>query len=399
MRAIKILQQTICPLLGFVHATRLAAVLWAVGALVRGGKLYLTALGRHGAGSSMTKHAIKRADRLLGNEHLHAQVPLFFAAVAMLLIGSRQRPVVLVDWTLVGTEHVALVAAVPLDGRSLPIYLEVHPKKKDNNPAVMRRFLKKLHEVLPQRCRPIIVTDAGFRNDWFADVAALGWDFVGRVRSNPLVRDLVNPEWFPAKKLYEQATSRAKDLGLWLLVQMNPRPVRLVLAKKWTRVSRSMIRGTTMARKARSRAFEPWLLATSLAETEAKRVVDLYAKRMQIEETFRDAKNHRFGWSFKDAQSGSTKRYEVLLLLATLGMLAATMAGSAAESSGEHKHYQANTVRERRVLSLFFLGSALLRHSETFFFPVEKICSTLREIREKMPSVAPHESSCFVGIP
>ena len=36
--------------------------------------------------------------------------------------------------------------------------------------------------VLPEGCRPIVVTDAGFRGPWFRDVEALGWDWVGRIR-------------------------------------------------------------------------------------------------------------------------------------------------------------------------------------------------------------------------
>jgi hypothetical protein len=37
----------------------------------------------------------------------------------------------------------------------------------------------------------------------------------------------------------------------------------------------------------------------------AKQVIALYALRMQIEETFRDTKNIRFGWSFRHARCKS----------------------------------------------------------------------------------------------
>ncbi|MBN2527941.1 MAG: transposase [Deltaproteobacteria bacterium] len=43
-------------------------------------------------------------------------------------------------------------------------------------------------------------------------------------------------------------------------------------------------------RKSRKRALEPWLLATSLPVETANSIVKLYAKRMQIEEGFRDIK-------------------------------------------------------------------------------------------------------------
>ena len=399
MRAVKILQQSLAALLVTIHTTRAAAVFWAVRSLLLGGRLSLTALGRSAAGRSLPKHAIKRADRLLGNKKLHRQMPSFFKAIATLLIAGRSRPVILVDWTPLEDEHVALVAALPLDGRSIPVYLEVHPKKKDNNLGVMKRFLRKLHTVLPYNCRPIIVTDAGFRNDWFTEVVVWGWDFVGRVRNNPFVRDLVNPKWFPLKTLYKHGTKVAQDLGRWVIAQSNPRVLRFVIIHKRIKKTRSELRGPTAKRKAMKRAWEPWLLATSLDNASAKKVVDIYAKRMQIEETFRDTKNHRFGWSFEDARSKSSERLEVLLLVASLGMLAVTLVGQAAESRGFHRQYQANTIRKRRVLSLFFLGCNLIRRQDDSRIGTTDLRESLNRIRSKLLCVDDRIVSYFVGIP
>lgn len=399
MRAIKILQQSLAALLVTIHTTRAAAVFWAVRSLLLGGRLSLTALGRSSAGRSLPKHAIKRADRLLGNKKLHRQMPSFFKAIATLLIAGRRRPVLLVDWTPLDDEHVALVAALPLDGRSIPVYLEVYPKKKDNNLGVMKFFLRKLHAVLPDNCKPVIVTDAGFKNDWFTEVVVWGWDFVGRVRNNPFVRDLVNPEWFPAKTLYKRATMFAQDLGRWVIAQSNPRVLRFVIIHKRIKKTHSKLRGPTAQKKAMKRAWEPWLLATSLDNASAKKVVDIYSKRMQIEETFRDTKNHRFGWSFEDARSKSSERLEVLLLIASLGMIAVTLVGQAAESLGFHRQYQANTIRKRRVLSLFFLGGNLIRRQDDSRLGITDLRKSLNKIRSKSLCVDDRIVSYFVGIP
>jgi hypothetical protein len=78
---------------------------------------------------------------------------------------------------------------------------------------------------------------------------------------------------------------------------------------------------------------------------------------MQIEELFRDAKNHRFGWSLGDVVAHSPARLDVLLLIATLGIIAMTLLGIAIETAGLQRHYQANTIRNRRVISLFVLGT------------------------------------------
>src|SRR5262249_43518548 len=64
--------------------------------------------------------------------------------------------------------------------------------------------------------------------------------------------------------------------------------------------------------KAKRGAIEPWLLATSLPHASAATVCDIYATRMQIEETFRDTKNPRFGWSLQHARYRSTRRLDNL---------------------------------------------------------------------------------------
>ena len=104
----------------------------------------------------------------------------------------------------------------------------------------------------------------------------------------------------------------------------------------------------------------PWFLATNLAEISPKKILAVYATRMQIEETFRDTKSVRFGWSFRHARTQSAQRYAVLLLLAALAGFVLTVIGLAAERKRLHLRFQANTIRHRRVLSLFQLGTLII---------------------------------------
>ena len=73
-------------------------------------------------------------------------------------------------------------ASVPVDGRSITVYEEVHALGQYNKPGTHRHFLQALHRVVPPSCHPVVVTDAGFRGPWFLQVAACGWDWVGRVQ-------------------------------------------------------------------------------------------------------------------------------------------------------------------------------------------------------------------------
>ena len=110
-------------------------------------------------------------------------------------------------------------------------------------------------------------------------------------------------------------------------------------------------------------AREPWLLATSLSPKQwtARRIVRVYEKRMQIEETFRDLKGHRWGYGLQYARSRSTQRLETLLLITTLATIATCVAGIAVKAKGWAHHFQANTVKHRAVLSVFFLGRRVLK--------------------------------------
>lgn len=111
-----------------VHAARAAAVVTVVEALVLGAKLALTHLGRNLRSAAFAKHSIKRVDRLLGNRHLHTERSLIYRGIAHWLLAATPRPILLIDWADCGPGHrwLMLRAAVPLRGRTVPIYEEVH---------------------------------------------------------------------------------------------------------------------------------------------------------------------------------------------------------------------------------------------------------------------------------
>lgn len=97
MQAVRFLHKALAQALPCVHAKRLNALMCAVSALLAGKRLTLTAVGRFMPGNGQPRHAIKRADRLLGNLHLHAERPLFYLMILRALLGSLKHPLVLVD--------------------------------------------------------------------------------------------------------------------------------------------------------------------------------------------------------------------------------------------------------------------------------------------------------------
>src|SRR5678816_3340784 len=106
-----------------MHAARLAAVIKVASGIIRGGRLCPATVGRSLSGPASPKHGIKCVDRLLGNSHLTRDRLFLFLAIAHRLLRGCTRPLLLVDWTQAAGSHVALVAAVPIGGRALPIYI------------------------------------------------------------------------------------------------------------------------------------------------------------------------------------------------------------------------------------------------------------------------------------
>lgn len=350
-----------------VHSVRLGTVVKLVEAVVLSGALRPASIGRSLQGST-PKHGIKRVDRLLGNQKMVSDRLFLFLAIAHRLLRGVQRPVILIDWTQACGTHVALVAAVPIGGRALPIYSEVHPLKKLGNGVVEKRFLAALKAIVPLECRCLVVTDAGFKGPFFAAVRECGWDFLGRVRGTTKA---ISPsgETISKERFYAKASTRPADLGTFELFVKQRIPCRLFLVRKRRRPGpKRPPLANKEEREFRQSALDPWLLATSLSDGDAVSIVRHYAKRMQIEETFRDTKNHRFGWSLGTVRLSTPQRTAVLLAVAALAFVVVTLIGISAERAGRHRAYQANT-ETRRVLSFLVLATAIIRRAENLCSP------------------------------
>lgn len=369
MHATTILHQLLtknCPL---IHASRATALVDVVGALLGGQTLTVTGLGRACVRDISMKQGIKQSDRLVGNRHLYEERLSIYQTVTERLIGDNKRPLILIDWSDYTHDRKQLIlrASVPVGGRALTLYEEVHPGQCYGNARIQRAFLKTLHTIVPADSRPIIVTDAGFMSPWFKAVETHGWDYIGRLRRNIYYRPGPEQDWSCLAGLLKHIKTRPMCYGKVDIVRYRPFPCYLYHCKQLPRGRHKM---THYGHKARSihsqknaqRERSPWLLVSSLSpqSMSAKQIIQLYRTRMQIEEGFRDIKNHRNGFSLSDTRSRSTERLANLLLIGMLATLLVWVIGRLAEEKRWHYHYQANTVKHRRVLSLFYLGCLLM---------------------------------------
>ncbi|MEO6850356.1 MAG: IS4 family transposase, partial [Mucilaginibacter sp.] len=211
----------------------------------------------------------------------------------------------------------------------------------------------------------------------------LGWDCLGRVRGKKYLRK-PDGEWQLSKELFGSATSTAKYYGKVELCKSNPILLNLCLFKRKKKCRKGLNkagkkRRDTTSLDQRKAANEPWVLVTSLPKSSflAKQTVKKYSKRMQIEESFRDLKSSRYGFGFENAYSQEIRRIEILLLIAMLASFIAWLTGRVAEKLGLHYQFQSNTTKNRRVLSLFFLGCQIIRRQ--IKIPIKALRSTLDE--------------------
>lgn len=346
-----------------MHKVRRLSLFAAIESAVNGGALSVTGLGRNIDNPALEKHRIKRVDRLCSNANLQQEISLIYSQMCAVVVGQNQRPIIHVDWSNMDDrkQHFLIRASIATQGRSLTLYEEIYPLSLTEKPTTHRLFMQKLKAMLPKECRPIIVTDAGFRIPWFTLVESLGWDYVGRVRNRTFCKKKSDDTWLPVKSLYQLGNLRPKDLGQYqqgMKLSFESRMVvvwRKPKGRKDKTVTGESARKSKKSRACAEREKEPWLLATSLNKTNhlSKKIVKIYATRMQIEESFRDLKT---GLKMNDCGSRQSPRLQVLLLVALVAQYLLFLLGLAVKSAGKHRRYQANSIKNRNVLSNQFIG-------------------------------------------
>jgi len=349
-----------------MHKKRLFTLIELVDGLIFNKKLSVTELGRSIRTSASERSSIRRSDRFVGNKKMYDELPDIYKRNIDHIIGAKTAPHIIVDWTHIpNIKCHALRASLVCTGRALTLYEQVHPEKKLGNRKTEKNFLMKLRDFLPKNCKPVIITDAGFHNEWFQTITDNGWDYVGRIRGMKIFYD--GESWTECRKWLPEATTKAKYMGNFFLCKKNSIQAKFYLIKEKSGnrkcYKRQKLRGGRDVQNHRRAAKEPWLLVSSLQGKHkiASKVIKIYRKRMQIEEAFRDLKSSKYGFGLRNAYSRDPRRISILLLIAMFSSLIAWLIGYVAEKSGLHYKFQACSIRARRILSYFFLGCQIIR--------------------------------------
>jgi hypothetical protein len=376
MSAIELLHSTLSSALPHIHSKRLSSLCAAVQAACSGAAICITEMGRFLASNAHTKHNIKRMDRLIGNAHLGCERHEIYCTMTRMLLRNIEAPIILIDWSVLCADqqfHV-LRASIPVGGRALTLYEKIYPQTDLGNRDVQHAFLNTLAAFLGAEKTPIIVADSGFRVPFYRKVEALGWHWVGRIRNRDFVRFNAENPWITAKSLYGTASSTAQLLGDIDWTSSNTLTARLVLIKtpKQQREKKTKTHKNSKAsysKKQAKREAEPWLLvySRSLSASTAKRIVNLYKTRMQIEENFRDTKNNSYGLGVCKLSRVSIARRSILLLIAALAQWLLWLTGNLLRGSDIEKKFRVNSKSKRESYSCIFLARQLFKHRVVMF--------------------------------
>jgi hypothetical protein len=352
-----------------LHKKLMDALLVTCEGLLKSKKLTVTSLGRAIDSKTTDKYCIKRVDRLVSNSTLAKNRDCFYKALAKKLTPKDDWVPILVDTSCLTADSKFQVirASLGLEGRAFTLFEMVY--ENGDLSQTFEVFLKKLNEVLPEeKGRVIIITDAGFHNKWFHLVRKQGWDFLSRIRQDKNYTTL-DGKSFPCKSLHQIAALKPTHHGTVFLSRKSRNKeiiCDLYSIKKKSKCRKMKTKLGNVKEGSYSKAFakgqkEPWILASSLPKSSfnAEQIVRLYSLRMQIEESFRDMKNNKYGFGFKNTLTRSVKRLNALMLIAAIVNFIVWSVGIMAEQKNWHLKCQSNTSK-KRTLSFFYLGIIIL---------------------------------------
>jgi hypothetical protein len=314
-----------------LHVKRVESLANGVTGVLRAAALSVHAIGEAYSEVAGTKSrfGVKQVDRFLSNRAIN--VEKLTPSWAAFVIGARKEIVVALDWTeFEKDDHSTLCAyVVTRHGRATPLTWMTVKKStlEGKRGAYETQVIERMQLAIPKDVSVVLLADRGFGDQkLYAYLSLLGWDYVIRFRGGILV---------------ENAQGERRAAEAWV-----PKTGRATMLKE-VRVTQDRAEVPAVVVVHAARMKEPWCLATSLSAKTASEVVALYGKRFTIEETFRDAKDIRFGMGLSATHIRDAGRRDRLLLLAAIAHALLTLLGAASEATGMDAYLKVNTVKTR----------------------------------------------------
>ena len=304
------------------------------------GRLSLAAIGRRLAGDSTAKHKIKRTWRFTSNRRV--VVSDARRGVIARLCKRRKKPLIVsLDWTDIRSFQTLMAAAV-MKGRAVPLLWASYAKWelfKSRN-ALEEGLLHLLRTLIPPSVPVILLADRGFgRVEMARACGNFGFRYLIRIKPDAWV---------------EHATFRGQ-LKNYPVAKGMRRVLQAVRHRKSRPVTHNIVVRWKLGLPAKR--DEPWYLMTDLSGS-ALQLTALYAKRMTVEELFRDGKSGRNGFALRLVQVKEPRRLDRLLLIVALAYL--LLVGLGLRARQGHRPGFWCSSNEEGQCSVFTIGRAVL---------------------------------------
>ncbi len=290
----------------------------------------------------LPKHARKQVDRLISNHGI--DVDACQDALAKLVIGSRSRIIVAIDWTVFAKDEQLTITLrlVTTHGRATPLLWRTVSAigLKGNKNSHVFALLEKLRLLVPDSCQVIVLADREFGtlNNMKKLKDELKFDYILRIKRNFTVTDKQSNKKLAYEWLNTQIATCIDDAT----ITVENFPVKKIIICKEPAMK------------------EMWCLVCSISNIATQTILTLYGKRWSTECSYRDEKDLYFGMGLKKARVKKIARRQRLLLISAIVIIFLTLLGAASEAAGFDKYLKANTVKTR-THSLFSQGRLVFK--------------------------------------
>jgi hypothetical protein len=311
-----------------------------------------------------TKHAVKQVDRMLANEGI--DVDALLRQWVPFVVGGRRDITVALDWTDFEADGQAtlMLSLLTRHGRATPLYwltvetVTLKGRRNEYEYQVLVRFA----DALPEGVHVCLVADRGFGDHKLYQVLTeeVKFDYVIRFRGNITVTAVDGESRTAAGWVGKGGRARVLRGATVTAIGYPVASVVCVQAK-----------GMKQA----------WCLASSTSDKTARELVNLYAKRWEIECQFRDGKDLRFGMGMREVHVSSPDRRDRLWLINAFAVTLLTLLGAAGEALGFDRLLKSNTT-QRRTHSLLRQGIMLYQLIPTM--PEHRLLPLVEKFAEVM---------------
>lgn len=342
--------------------------------LIQAGVVAFAAIGRKMAGPAEEASNIKKAFRWCHNKLVDVAavqqtlIRLLVPRAALNVEGLGQVAVVAIDWHSYDHGDVSgLRVSLMTGSRALPLlwYEFKSSELKDRMHEIELRVLQDLLRYRPEGVKWLTLLDAGFKHPELLDLLEKAGFYVVRSGSKLVVHS-GRACWTNIGNL-PVATGQIVEFGWLYWNRKNPRRVRLVSARLYDIKPRKRGRRTRQAGRYKSRqpGLCPVITNLPFEACSAVVVIRLYARRFEIEHSFRDIKNSTLGMDMEHVHLLEATTYSRLMCIVALAETTLWLAGSEVETRGLHRRLTPSCPKDgHRVLSLRNAGFLGLKYIE-----------------------------------